>query len=314
MAIDRLKIGVWVGLALFAACDKKPAAPAATKAATVTAPVKEAELTTVKLTADAEKRLGIKTVTVEKRAVPRTRNVGGEVVAPSGTSLAITAPTSGVLQAPNGMPVAGTSVTKGQLLFRLVPLVASERDSPVVAQQAIDTATAKRDAAAQKAQRADQLLKDGAGSRRQLEEAQAELAVAEAELKAARDRRALAARSGTTEAGVRLEAPQNGVIQAVHVREGQTVSSAAPLLDLVQLAAVWVRVPIYAGESKDIDPKAPAHSRWVTRPKRTARFRRRSPRLLTEPEHVGRGPVRHVQLGPALSSGRARVGSTDATQ
>lgn len=242
-----------------AGCDKKPAAPAPATAATVTAPVKEAELTTIRLTPEAEKRLGITTVTVDKRPVPRTRNVGGEIVAPSGTALAITAPTSGVLQAPNGMPVAGNSVTKGQLLFRLVPLPATERESPVLAQQAIDTVTARRDAAAKKAQRAAQLLTDGAGSRRQLEEAQAELAVAEAELKAARDRRTLATRSGTTEAGVRLDAPQNGVVQAVHVREGQTVSSAAPLLDLVQLATVWIRVPIYAGESKDIDAKAPAH-------------------------------------------------------
>lgn len=248
-----MRIVVWCALAAAAACDKKPAAPAAVKPATVTAPVKEAELTTITLTPEAEKRLGITTVVVENRQVARTRNVGGEIAAPSGTALAITAPTSGVLQAPNGMPVAGAAVTKGQLLFRLVPLPAAERESPVIAQQAIDTATARRDAAAKKAQRAAQLLTDGAGSRRQLEEAQAELAVAEAELKAARDRRALAARSGTTEAGVRLEAPQSGVVQAVHVREGQTVSSAAPLVDLAQLASVWVRVPIYAGESRDID-------------------------------------------------------------
>lgn len=258
MAIERMRIGVCCVLAALVACEQKPAAPAAAKPATVTAPVKEAELTTIKLTPDAEKRLGITTVTVEKRPVARSRNLGGDIVAPSGTALAITAPTSGVLQAPNGMPVAGAAVTKGQLLFRLVPLPAAERESPVIAQQAIDTATARRDAAAKKAQRAAQLLTDGAGSRRQLEEAQAELAVADAELKGARDRRTLVARSGTTEAGVRLEAPQSGVVQAVHVRDGQTVSSAAPLLDLVQLASVWVRVPIYAGESRDIDPKEPA--------------------------------------------------------
>lgn len=224
----------------------------------MTAPVKEADLTTVKLTPEAEKRLGIVTAAVESKSVPRTRNVGGEIAAPSGSALSITAPVAGVLQAPSGMPVAGSRVTRGQLLFRLIPLPAAERESAVTAQQGIDTATARRDAAARKVQRAEQLLKDGAGSRRQLEEAQAELSVAEAELKAALNRRTLASRSGTSEAGVRLDAPQSGLVQAVHVRDGQTVSAAAPLLELVQMTSVWVRVPIYAGESRDIDSTAPA--------------------------------------------------------
>lgn len=254
----RMRFAAACAVAALASCDKAPAPAPAAKPATVTAPVKEAELTSIKLTPEAERRLGIVTVAVERRSAPRTRSVGGEVVAPSGNTLAITAPMAGVLQAPNGIPAAGATVAKGQLLFRLVPLPAAERDAPLIAQQEIDTATARRDAGARRVQRAEQLLKDGAGSRRQLEEAQAELAVADAELKSARDRRTLAARSGTSDAGIRLAAPQSGVIQAVHVRDGQAVSAAAPLLELVQMDSVWIRVPIYAGESRDIDPKAPA--------------------------------------------------------
>jgi len=245
-------------IAALAACDKKAAPPAA-KAATVTAPVKEAELTTIKLTPEAEKRLGITTAAVERKPIARTRVIGGEIAPPSGTVVSITAPVAGVLQAPSGMPEPGAAISRGQLLFRLVPIPSAERESPVIAQQAIDTATARRDAAAKKTQRAEQLLKDGAGSRRQLEEAQAELAVADAELKSATDRRAAAVRGGVSEAGVRLEAPQAGVVQAVHVKPGQAVAAAAPLVDIVQVARVWVRVPVYAGEAREIDPAAPAH-------------------------------------------------------
>lgn len=241
------------------ACDGKSSPPpAAAKPASVTAPVKEAELTSVKLTADAEKRLGIVTVAAEQRQVARTRNLGGEIEAPSGNAIVITAPSAGLLSAPGGMPVAGASVTKGQVLFRLVPLNASERDTTVVSQQAIDTATTRRDTAAQRVRRTEQLLKDGAASRRQLEEAQAELAVAEAELRAAVDRRALATRSGASESGIRLEAPQGGVIRAVHVRDGQTVAAATPIVDIVRVDSVWIRVPIYSGEVREIDLKAPA--------------------------------------------------------
>lgn len=251
-------VAVAVALLSLAGCDRTPAAAPPPKPATVTAPVKESQLTTVTLTPEAEKRLGIVTVEVARKALARTRVVGGEVIAPSGQAIAITAPLAGTLQATGSTPIAGSAVSKGQLLFRLTPLPTSERESPIVAQQAIDTATARREAAALKSRRAAQLLTDGAGSRRQLEEAQAELALAEADLKAARDRHALAGRSGTDANGVRIEAPHGGIIQAVHVRAGQAVAAATPLIEIVQVANVWVRVPVYAGEAGDIDPAAPA--------------------------------------------------------
>lgn len=257
MATSRLTVALAAAVMALGACDKKPQAPSP-KPATVTAPVKEAELTSIRLTPEAEQRLGITTAAVERKPIARTRVIGGEIAPPSGTVVSITAPVAGVLQAPAGMPRLGAAVARGQLLFRLVPIAASERESPVLAQQAIETATAKRDAARRKTERAEQLLKDGAGSRRQLEEAQAELAIAEAETKASLDRRSLAARGGVSESGLRLDAPQAGVVQAIHVAAGQSVAAAAPLIDLVQVAGVWVRVPVYAGESRDVDPAAPA--------------------------------------------------------
>jgi RND family efflux transporter MFP subunit len=237
--------------------DSPPEQPAA-KAATVSAPVKEAQLTTVTLSEEAEKRLAVKSETVAQRSVPRMRTIGGEIVAPSGTALAITAPVAGTLQAASTIPAAGLSVVRGQALFRLVPIQPSERDAAVDAQQAVDTATARRDAATLKVQRAERLVKDGSVSRRSLEEAQAELAVADAELKAARNRVALANSSGTSAGGVVIEAPETAIVQNVHVRAGQTVAAGSPLIDLVRLATVWARVPVYAGEVSDIDASAPA--------------------------------------------------------
>ena len=235
-----------------------PPAQSAAKPATVTAPVKEAQLTTVTLSEDAERRLAIKMETVAQRAVPRTRTFGGEIMAPSGTALAITAPVAGTLQATAAVPTAGLPVVRGQTLFRLVPIQPSERDATVDAEQAVDTTSARRDAALLKVQRAERLVKDGSVSRRALEEAQAELAVAEADLKAARERVALATRSGTSSGGVLIEAPEAAIVQNVHVRAGQTVAAGTPLIDLVRLATVWVRVPVYAGEAKAIDTNAPA--------------------------------------------------------
>lgn len=245
-----------IGALSMAACGGGPApavAPAA-KPATVTAPVKEAELTTVKITPEAEKRLGVVTVLVEEKTVARTRTVGGEIVPASGSTMVITAPVAGAVQSPGSALVAGTVVTQGQVLFRLVPIQPSERDAAVDAQQAADTATARRDNATRRVQRAEQLTRDGAGSRRALEDAQAELAVAEAELAGARARAALAGQSGAVGGGVNIEAPDTAVVQSVHGQNGQTVAANTPLVDLIRLATVWLRVPVYAGEVADIDP------------------------------------------------------------
>lgn len=239
-------------------CSKEPAAAAPAPAAKVTAPVKETALTTVTLSPEAEGRLAIVTVPVERRAIATTRAVGGEITPVSGAALAITAPVAGTLQSAPAVPMAGAAVQKGQALFRLVPIPPSERDAATDALQAADTAAARLDVARLKVRRAEQLVEDGAGSRRALEEAQAELGIAEADAKAARARVDSATRSGSSAAGVTIDAPQDGIVQAVHVRDGQTIAAGVPMIDLVQLSSVWVRVPLYAGESAAIDPKAVA--------------------------------------------------------
>ncbi|MGH9384854.1 MAG: hypothetical protein ACRD2N_11265, partial [Vicinamibacterales bacterium] len=80
------------GLLSIACGSGTPPAATTSKPATVTAPVKEAELTTVTLTVEAEKRLAVVAVPVEQKTVPRSRTLGGEITAPSGAALSITAP------------------------------------------------------------------------------------------------------------------------------------------------------------------------------------------------------------------------------
>ena len=181
-------------------------------------------------------------------------------MAPSGTALAITAPVAGTLQAPAAVPAAGATVdARARRCFGWCRFSPSERDAAVDAQQAVETATARRDAAALKVQRAERLVKDGSGSRRALEEAQAELAVAEAELKAARDRVALAGRErGVARRRRHRRARIGHRAERARARRARRSPPAAPLIDLVRLATVWVRVPVYAGEADAIDATAPA--------------------------------------------------------
>ncbi len=230
-------------------------APAAVK---VDAPVKESALTTITLTPEAEKRLGIETAAIERKALQRTRTLGGEVIPQAGAERTVTAPFAGTLEAGDAVPLVGTTVARGAPIFRLVPLAPAERDARIEAERLVGEAAARQEIAAKRAQRANELVRDGSGSRRAVEDAQAELAIANADLKAARDRLALAARGVTASGAIAIDAPFAGLLRNLHASAGQTVAAGAPLFDLVRLDVVWIRVPVYVGESGDIDPRAPA--------------------------------------------------------
>ena len=241
------------------ACGRStPPAATAVPAAKVTDKVTESSLTTITLTADAEKRLGIETAAVEQKGVIRTRTVGGEVMAAGGAESTITAPFAGTLEASDANASVGSTVRKGTTIFRLVPFAATERDARIEAERAVGEATGRQEMAARKSERATKLAQDGAGSRRAAEEAQAELAVANAALKAARDRLTLASGGVNASGAIALVAAYDGLLRAVHAGPGQTVAAGAPIADLVRLDTVWIRVPLYAGDIGNIDRSAAA--------------------------------------------------------
>ncbi len=142
--------------------------------------------------------------------------------------------------------------------MRLVPLAPAERDVRIEAERAVSEAEGRQSMAAQRAERATRLAADGSGSRRAAEEAQADLVVANAALKAAQDRLALASRGVSHTGALPLNAPADAMLQAVYAGAGQTVAAGAPLFDLVQLDTVWIRVPLYARDVDEIDRRGPA--------------------------------------------------------
>src|SRR5690349_2653122 len=122
---------------LTAGCSReKPASPHSEPPAHVESPRKEAELTTVKLSPDAVKRLGIETVVVKLDAAPATRSLGGEVSVPEGRMVTVTAPVAGTVSALTAPP--GSRVARGTRLLVLAPLSSSERDQGIEARRAVD--------------------------------------------------------------------------------------------------------------------------------------------------------------------------------
>ena len=249
---------------LMAGCSRGGSKEAAHEApATVEHPRTEAELSTIKLSADAVKRLGIETVVVRTDSAAATRTLGGEIVVPEGRGVVVTAPVAGTLTGAAGPP-PGARVRRGERVMTIAPLAPAERDQRIEAQRTVTTAEAEETAARQRLQRLEQLLRDGAASVRSVEEARAQHQVAAAALTAARERLAGASRTPVGAQGnLVISAPFDGVIQRVSAAPGQTVAASAALFELAQVDALWVRVAVYAGDVGAIDETQPVAVRTL---------------------------------------------------
>jgi RND family efflux transporter MFP subunit len=215
--------------------------------------VAESQLTTVTLTPEAVRRLGIATAPVESAAVAPTRTVGGEVVVPPGQSIVVAAPVAGTVLPPadGAVPRAGSRVVARQAIVRLVALP-PDRDLARVEQEVAVTEARLRQARAE-AERVAALHAERLVSARERERADAELVAARAAHDAAVGERRLV--TGGAAGGVEgltplvIAAPEGGVVRQLHAAPGQTVAAGAPLAEILRADRLWVRVPVYAGEA-----------------------------------------------------------------
>lgn len=241
-----------------ASAKEKPAPPAK-----VTGAPKEAELSTVTLTAEAVGRLGVVTAAVARRAVPRTSTYAGEVTIPPGRLTNVTSPFVGTVKAPPGAspPSPGSEVKEGQPVFVLVPILSAEaraQMAPLLIESEGQVKQAKEQAHIAKVtlDRAKELVRQKLGGSAALVDAQALYDLARTTLKAAEDRRATLAKvSADAESGAlgvqsaqTITAPASGMIQNVHAQAGQKVAAGAALFEVVGLDPVWVKVPVYVGD------------------------------------------------------------------
>ena len=257
-------------LALRSGGSGKDAGTKAPPPATATKAVKESDLNIVTLTPEAEKRLGVVVAPVEQRAVNRSRFFGGQVTVPPGRAVVVSAPFAGTVAAPSGAkaPVAGGTVKQGQAVFALLPLLTSEARATLAtalvdAEGQANSAEVQLAAAQVALERSKQVVSEGAGSRRTLDDAQAQYELARKALEAARSRRESLGKvmqggeSGSV-AALDVIAPDTGVLRNVHAAPGQMVASGAQLFEILNQSVVWVRVPVYSGDVTTIAGDKPA--------------------------------------------------------
>ena len=157
---------------------------------------------------------------------------------------------------------------KGQSIFLLSPFLSPEATTTFAAARADaegQVNNAKTQAAALKLalERAQNLFKNEAGSRRNVEEAQAQYDVAVRSLDAAESRlKVLTQAVGDAAAGraqpIAIESTDDGLLRNVSASPGQNVPVGGALFEVIALAEVWVRVSVYVGDLDDIATEEPA--------------------------------------------------------
>jgi cobalt-zinc-cadmium efflux system membrane fusion protein len=252
-------IGAW---AVFA--SKPPESKTAAKSSSATLnKVNESDLGLITLTEKAEQHLGIQAKPMERKKVPRSRTYGGEVMVPSGKAILVAAPMQGTLRAPSGgLLQVGQRVKKGQPIISLLPLLSPESATTLAASRADLEGQAKNAETQSLAMklaldRAQRLFQQEAGSKRGVEEAQAQYDLSVRSLEAAVSRLAILTKAlGDTATGraepIELEAPEDGILRSLSALPGQNVPAGAALFEVINLSEVWVRVPVYVGDAREI--------------------------------------------------------------
>lgn len=234
-------------------CGPRPPAVAAKSEAPakVAGPVlKEGELASVVLTAEAEARLGIRVVPVTSGGGPLVRRYAGEVVLPPGRSLTLSAPVAGTLLKTPPLPTPGTIVKQDQVLFEITPLLPLPRDLRVTAEADVEQAQTRLDTARLRLARADKMLQDEVGTVRAQEDARNEFNLAKSALEAAQARLNQIRRAPLEgDATLAVKSPRDGMVRQVLAGPGQAVNGGAALCEIADLRTLWLRVPIYAGEA-----------------------------------------------------------------
>lgn len=212
--------------------------------------VKESDLTKITLTDQAAKRLGIELVSAVDSELAAETAVAGEIVPISGKTFIVNAPVAGTLAALRASLIPGQAVRKGEPIFLLTPLAAVQRDLRVTVEADVKAAKARLDNATQQLERSRQLLRDLAGSQRNVDASSQEFSQAKAAHDAALER-VQQVNTRPLEADVQMivKAPDDGIVRQVQAAAGQAVAAGSPLFEVVDFSRVWLRVPVYAGDA-----------------------------------------------------------------
>ena len=274
-----LRTIAWCGLAtiwLMALTSHAVTSAADGSVASVANPVTESSLTQIRLTHDAEKRLGIQVEPAKSGTMQDRRLYPGFAMTPVGRDVTFVSPIMGLVRIAAGGLAMGRTIKADDVLLSIVPSAAdgammSPSDHIAYTRALSDLQTALARAAGElkaaevglaasriRLNRTERLRQSNAAAQKTFDEATAEFQQSEARFAAAKSI-AESIRSSTerfakgSPAGVPIKSPFAGILADVLVSDQQIVMSGAPLVRITNADRLWVRVPIPAGDRLRVD-------------------------------------------------------------
>ena len=232
--------------------------------------VKEVDLTRVELTPEAEGRLGLTLVDVERKPVARAVSYGGEVMIPPGRLISVASPFLGIVEAPPGVqvPQPGTLLMRNQPVCIVKPILSPEARANLApllkeSEGQVKQAHEQLKIAKINMDRQENLVRDRLTGAAALVDARAQYDAAQTAVHATEERYdeirklALDPNAGDQTA-LSFKAPVKGMLQNLHAQIGQPVPAGAILFDLAEMDPVWVKVPVYVGDLERLATDRPA--------------------------------------------------------
>lgn len=184
-------------------------------------------------------------VPAREDTVQGTTAAPGEVVAPDGALVEISAPMDGIADAAanRSAPSVGQGVRQGQVLVVL---------SPTAQDGGFAQARSRLERLEREVERDERLLAAGAIPQRRLEEARHDLEVARAEVDA------MGAGGVGGDYRLRLTAPINGVVARRSFVPGGRVEAGTPLFTIIDPRTAWLRVQVPAAVASRVPSSARA--------------------------------------------------------
>jgi cobalt-zinc-cadmium efflux system membrane fusion protein len=222
--------------------------------------VKEVELTRVELTSQAEARLGLTMVDVERKPVARAVSYGGEVMIPPGRLISVASPFLGIVEAPPGLPVPqpGVTLARGQAVCVVKPILSPEARANLApllkeSEGQVKQANEQLKMARINMDRQENLVRDKLAGAAALIDAKAQYNAAQTAVQASEERYneirklALDPNAGDQTA-LSFKSPVKGILQNLHAQIGQPVPAGAILFTVAEMDPIWVKVPVYVGD------------------------------------------------------------------
>lgn len=215
----------------------------AENAASAELPAKQEPVTFLK---EQQWKIPFATTFAEQREVVSSIEAVGEVTTPPSGQADVGASISGrIVSPPNGLPRPGDAVKKGQLLASIAPAPAAPEEG-ARAELAVVEAESRVQAATAALERAKRLFADRAIPKKELDDAEREMRVAQESVRAARRAKSVfsGASSGRGAGSYRITAPISGILADVHATEGKSVEAGHPLFRIVNLSELWVKAEV----------------------------------------------------------------------